>query len=118
MHKGLALFKVTEIAEKYSLIASYHPHLGTNVQSPEQLDKLMPLTTINLCPDTVHIEAGGGNPVEVIKKYSDRIKYVHLKDYQDGEFLPLGESHQKFNDMVRVLNEANYDGWITVELDS
>jgi inosose dehydratase len=115
---GNALNKVVEIAEKYNLIASYHPHLGTNVQAPEQLDKLMPLTKINLCPDTAHIEAGGGDPVAVIKKYIDRIKYVHFKDYKNGEFLPLGEGHQKFAEMINVLEEANYDGWITVELDS
>jgi inosose dehydratase len=113
-----ALNKVVEIAEKYDLIPSYHPHLGTIVQSPEQLDKLMPLTTINLCPDTAHIEAGGGEPLEVINKYIDRIKYIHFKDYHNGEFLPLGEGHQKFDEMIKVLNEANYDGWITVELDS
>lgn len=115
---GNALNRVVEIADKYHLIPSYHPHLGTNVQSPEQLDKLMPLTTINLCPDTAHIEAGGGDPVEVIKKYVDRIKYIHFKDYENGEFLPLGEGHQKFDEMLKILEEANYDGWITVELDS
>ncbi len=115
---GEALNKVVEIANKYHLIPSYHPHLGTCVQSPDQLDKLIPLTTINLCPDTAHIEAGGGDPVEVIKKYGDRIKYVHLKDYENGEFLPLGEGHQKFDQMLKVLDTAGYDGWITVELDS
>jgi inosose dehydratase len=115
---GNALNRVAEIAEKYNLVPSYHPHLGTNVQSPEQLDQLMPLTRVNLCPDTAHIEAGGGDPVEVIKKYVDRIQYVHFKDYENGEFLPLGEGHQKFVEMLKVLEEANYDGWITVELDS
>ncbi|MDQ0217412.1 sugar phosphate isomerase/epimerase [Peribacillus cavernae] len=115
---GNALNKIVVIAEKYNLIPSYHPHMGTNVQSPEQLDKLMPLTTIHLCPDTAHIEAGGGNPVEVVKKYVDRIKYIHLKDFQDGDFLPLGEGHQNFDEMLKVLNDADYDGWITVELDS
>lgn len=78
----------------------------------------MPLTVINLCPDTAHIEAGGGDPVEVMRKYIDRIKYVHLKDYQKGEFLPLGEGHQDFEDMIKVLEDAHYDGWITIELDS
>lgn len=115
---GHALNKVVEIAEKYGLIPSYHPHLGTIVESPEQLDKLMTLTSINLCPDTAHIEAGGGNPVDVIKKYASRIKYVHFKDYDNGEFLPLGKGHQNFAEMMKALEEFYYDGWITVELDS
>ncbi|RFU66604.1 sugar phosphate isomerase/epimerase family protein [Peribacillus glennii] len=113
-----ALDTVAAIAEKNHLIPSYHPHLGTNVEAPDQLDKLMALTKINLCPDTAHIEAGGGDPVEVIRKYADRIKYVHFKDYANGEFLPLGEGHQKFDEMVKLLNENNYDDWITIELDS
>ncbi|MFC4766307.1 sugar phosphate isomerase/epimerase family protein [Effusibacillus consociatus] len=112
------LNKVVAIAEKYGLIPSYHPHLGTIVQSPEQLDKLMPLTSINLCPDTAHIEAGGGNPAEIIKKYADRIKYVHLKDYENGEFLPLGKGKQNYHEIMQVLKKANYQGWVTVELDS
>lgn len=115
---GKALDQVKEIAEKHGLIPTYHPHLGTTVEAPEQLDKLMPLTTIGLCPDTAHIEAGGGDPVEVVRKYADRIKYIHFKDYENGEFLPLGKGHQKFDEMVRLLNEAGYDDWITVELDS
>lgn len=115
---GHALDKVVAIAEKYGLIPSYHPHLGTIVESPEQLDKLMSLTSIYLCPDTAHIEAGGGDPVEVIKKYSSRIKYIHFKDYDNGQFLPLGEGHQNFDEMIKALEEINYDGWITVELDS
>ncbi|MCM3194864.1 sugar phosphate isomerase/epimerase family protein [Priestia megaterium] len=115
---GNALNRVVVIAEKYNLIPSYHPHLGTNVEAPDQLDKLMALTTINLCPDTAHIEAGGGDPVEVIKKYADRIKYIHFKDYYNGEFLPLGEGHQKFDQMIQVLDGIGYDEWLTVELDS
>lgn len=115
---GHALNKVVEISEKYNLIPSYHPHLGTIVESPEQLDKIMRLTSINLCPDTAHIEAGGGNPVDVIKKYTSRIKYVHFKDFENGEFLPLGKGHQKFDEIIKVLEEFHYDGWITVELDS
>ncbi|PLR82496.1 sugar phosphate isomerase [Bacillus canaveralius] len=115
---GDALNRAAKIAEKYKLIPSYHPHLGTCVETPEQLDKLMPLTSINLCPDTAHIEAGGGDPVEVIKKYADRIKYVHFKDYAEGQFLPLGKGHQKFAEMLKILEDVRYDGWITVELDS
>jgi len=113
-----ALDRIVEIAEKNNLIASYHPHLGTCVESPDQLDELMPLTKINLCPDTAHIEAGGGDPVEVMRKYIDRIKYVHFKDFGNGEFQPLGVGHQKFEEMAAILHEAGYEGWITVELDS
>lgn len=114
---GKALNNVANIANDFGLIPSYHPHLGTNVESPSQLDKLMVNTKINLCPDTAHLEAGGGDPVAVVKKYADRIKYIHLKDY-DGEFKPLGLGKQNFTGIISVLKNIGYQGWITVELDN
>lgn len=119
-YKALAdsLDRAASIAAKYSLRPSYHPHLGTIVEKPEQLDRIMELTSIGLCPDTAHIEAGGGDPVATIRKYADRIPYVHFKDYGSGAFLPLGEGKQNFREMVAILRERQYDGWITVELDS
>lgn len=119
-HKRLAdgLNQAMELAGQFGLVASYHPHLGSLVETPEQLDQLMPLTDINLCPDTAHIEAGGGNPADVVRRYGDRIKYIHFKDLKRNEFLPLGLGEQNFADIVSALNEHHYDGWITVELDS
>lgn len=115
---GEALNKVVEIGKKYNLIPSFHPHLGTIAQSPEQLDQIMSYTTINLCPDTAHIEAGGGDPAVIIKKYANRIKYVHLKDYDSGEFLPLGNGKQNLKEIIAALQSIQYDGWLTIELDS
>lgn len=112
------LNKVDSLASKLGLTASYHPHLGTIVQAPEQLHRLMKLTDIRLCPDTAHIEAGGGDPVEVIRTYIDRIPYVHFKDYADGQFVPLGLGDQKFEEMIKILKDHSYDGWITIELDA
>lgn len=53
----------------------------------------MVLIMINLCLDIVYIEVGGGNLVEVIKKYVDCIKYIYFKDYYNGEFFFLGEGY-------------------------
>ncbi len=111
--KGLD--KAMDLAADYGLIASYHPHLGTCVQSPDQLDKLMPLTKISLCPDCGHIAAGGGDPVEVVRKYQDRIKYLHLKDYKDGGFYPLGMGDINFKEIVSILYGKGVD--YTVEAD-
>lgn len=113
--KGLD--KVMEIANKYGLIPSYHPHLGTCVQAPEQLDKLMPLTQINLCPDTAHIEAGGGDSVKIVEKYKDRIQYVHLKDYGVQGFLPLGKGRIDFDVMIKTLKNNGFNVDFTVEAD-
>ena len=114
---GQGLNEVIDISKNYNLIASYHPHLGTIVQGPDQLDMLMPLTDINLCPDTAHIEAGGGNSIEVVTKYANRIKYIHLKDYDSGRFLPLGKGKIDFGKIINILSDNGFDGAFTVEAD-
>lgn len=99
-----ALDKTAALAGDLGLRASYHPHLGSLVQSPQQLDKLMPLTKIPLCPDTGHVAAGGGDPVAVVKKYADRIKYIHLKDItKEGMFCPLGKGTIDFPAIIEAL---------------
>jgi inosose dehydratase len=115
---GEGLEKAVSVSEKAGLVASYHPHLGSCVESPEQIEKLFQYTGINFCPDTAHLEAGGGDSAELISTYSDRIRYVHLKDYADGGFFPLGEGKMEFSQVLRSLKDARYDGWIAVELDS
>ena len=115
---GEGLEKVVSISEEAGLVASYHPHLGSCVESPEQIEKLFQYTGINFCPDTAHLEAGGGDSAGLIATYSDRVRYVHLKDYAAGEFLPLGEGKMDFSRIFESLKDAHYDGWIAVELDS
>ncbi|MFQ6065966.1 MAG: sugar phosphate isomerase/epimerase family protein [bacterium] len=112
-----SLSRVAEIADDAGLECCYHPHLGTICENKKQLAKLMTLTDINLCPDTAHLAAGGSDPPEVIRSYADRINYVHLKDYKDGKWLELGEGEIDFPAIIGALRKAQYDGWITVELD-
>ena len=115
---GQALEKVADLARELGLVPTYHPHLGTCVQAPDQLEKLFQYTGIGLCPDTAHVQAGGGDPVAILRQYASRINYVHLKDIKQGVFLPLGQGEQNYSQMLAALKDAGYDGWITVELDS
>jgi inosose dehydratase len=115
---GEGLERVVALADETGLVASYHPHLGTCVESPEQLAKVFQYTGIAFCPDTAHLRAGGGDPAELINTYGDRIRYVHLKDYEGGNFLPLGQGELDFVQIMRALSGIQYDGWIAIELDS
>jgi inosose dehydratase len=117
---GRALDRVVEIASSFGLDCSYHPHLGTIVQSPEALERLMQVTKIKFCPDTAHLTAGGGNAVELIEKHGERLAHVHLKDfkYATGEFLPLGQGDIDFPGVLAAVRSSGYDSWLLVELDS
>lgn len=117
---GRALDAVVDIATEHGLEACYHPHLTTIVESPAELDLLFTHSRIGFCPDTAHLVAGGGDPAELIRRYADRIRHVHLKDVRLDplEFLPLGEGQIDFVDVRDALRESGYDGWLVVELDS
>jgi inosose dehydratase len=115
-----ALDKVADLADDHGLVASYHPHLSTIVESPSELERLLPRTRIGFCPDTAHLAAGGGDPAALIRAYPDRIRHVHLKDLRRDplEFLPLGQGELDFDDIVRAVRETGYDSWLLVELDA
>ena len=115
-----ALDMVTDIAQAHGLSASYHPHLTTIVESPTELDRLLPYTRIGFCPDTAHLAAGGGDPAELIRRYADRVAHVHLKDLTIDplEFRPLGAGVLDFPEILRAVREAGYESWLMVELDA
>jgi inosose dehydratase len=115
-----ALDRVTDIAERHGLEASYHPHLTTIVESPDELERLLPHTRIGFCPDTAHLAAGGGDPAALIRRYPDRVRHVHLKDLRQDplQFLPLGQGVLDFADILQAVQEAGYDSWLLVELDA
>ena len=117
---GSALDQVCDIAEAHGLVACYHPHLTTIVESPDELDRLMPLTRMAFCPDTGHLAAGGGDPAALIRSYGNRLQHVHLKDVrlEPLEFVPLGQGSIDFSDVLAAVHESGYDGWLMVELDS
>lgn len=115
---GEALEKVHVMCNEMGMRASFHPHMGSLVESPEQLAKVMAWTNIRLCPDTGHVKAGGGDPLTVIQTYIDRIEYIHLKDITaDGMFCPLGVGTIDFKPIMETISTCGHCIDITIECD-
>jgi inosose dehydratase len=115
---GAGLNEVTRVAEGHGLVASFHPHLSTIVESPDQIERLFDRTPIRFCPDTGHLQAAGGDPVELVRTYRERIDYVHIKDLDSaGGFVPLGQGVLDVAGVLQILRDTGFDGWITVETD-
>ena len=98
--KGLK--EAEKVFAAHGIEASYHPHLGSMAEKPEQIDRLFSVSDIKICPDLAHLAAGGGDPLEIVKKYYDRISFVHLKDLEG---------------VLRFLKEKGYAGDYLVEAD-
>lgn len=119
--------------------AVFHHHVATYVETAAEIDHLLDATdprTVGLCLDTGHATYGGADPVEILRRWSDRVRYVHLKDVdpralerarttgldyaagvRDGVFCPLGDGCVDFASVFAELRRINYDGWLIVEQD-
>ena len=70
------------LAEEFGLQTQYHPHADGHVDTQDTVERFLEETDsayVNLCLDTGHISYCGGDNLELIRKYPDRIGYVHLK---------------------------------------
>jgi inosose dehydratase len=122
------------LAEGVRLV--YHYHMGTVVQSPEDIDRLMEMTgdAVHLLLDTGHATWGGADPALLALRYRDRISHVHTKDVRrevmetararDWSFLDSvlagvytvpGDGMVDFHAVFQALH--GYSGWVVVEAE-
>ncbi|MDX1541675.1 MAG: TIM barrel protein, partial [Geminicoccaceae bacterium] len=61
---------------------SYHHHMGTVVETEEEVDWLMANTadSVGLLFDTGHLVFAGGRIPDTIRRHRQRINHVHMKD--------------------------------------
>jgi inosose dehydratase len=110
-----AVSEASELARGRGLEPTFHPHLGTRVQTPAEIERLLAGTDVPLLLDTGHLTAAGGDAVTAVRAWRERINHVHLKDVRDGTFCELGAGDV---DLLGVLDGlGGYPGWLVVEQD-
>ncbi len=117
----------------------FHHHCGGYVETPEETRHLLERTdadVVGLCLDTGHWHYGGGDAVQCIKNFGERVRYLHFKDCSAaiasqcraqqlgyfqavaaGVFCTLGEGEVDFPGVVAAMDALGYDGWAVVEQD-
>ena len=73
--------------EQFGLRQQFHSHADSHVLTQEDIETLLKNTDpalLNLCLDTGHAEYGGASSVDLIRKYPERIGYLHLKQVDPG----------------------------------
>lgn len=99
---------------------AFHNHAWTLIETKEEVDFLAEHTSSEsffFAFDTGHLALMGMDPGEVMKEHKERIRYVHLKDVKDGDFIELGQGIVDFAKIKAVLESINYRGWLVAELD-
>lgn len=134
------LNKLGKIAkEEYDISLTFHHHMGTVVQTAEETEHLMEGTDpeyVSLLFDSGHFAYCGEDPVAMVTKYVNRIKHVHLKDIRPdvvakvkaedmsflagvraGAFTIPGDGCVDFKSIFKVLEDADYEGYMVVEAE-
>lgn len=133
------LEKLGELAAEKDMKIAYHHHMGTGVQTVAEIDRLMENTDpakVSLLLDTGHLTFSGEDPMEVAKKYFDRIAHVHLKDIRgpqleqakaekqsfltaikNGVFTVPGDGIVDIASVVKFFTDSTYEGWFVTEAE-
>ena len=123
---------------KHGVRLAYHHHMGAYVETPADVDRLMPLVgeEVGLLFDTGHMTFAGGDAVAMLKKHVARVCHVHCKDVRpeviklarnrnwsflesviNGAFTVPGDGAVDFESIIGLLREHGYRGWLVVEAE-
>lgn len=117
---------------------TFHHHMGTVVESEEEIDWLMANTadSVGLLLDTGHLAFAGGRIPDTTRRHRQRINHVHCKDIRfpvlerlkaedwsflkgvlEGVFTVPGDGGIDFDQVAALLAEIGYSGWVVVEAE-
>lgn len=128
------------IQQHYPLRLALHPHAGTYIESPGDVDRIAALTDpdrVWLAFDTGHAYLGGAtDPAVLLTRHLPRIAHLHCKDVRteiaaraanerwsflkgvvNGVFAPPGGGDLDFAAVLAPLKRAGYRGWIVAEAE-
>jgi inosose dehydratase len=133
------LNRLGQLAREKGMALTYHHHMGTGVQTTEEIDRLMEMTEPGLCDllyDTGHLVFSGEDHLAVLDKWIERIRHVHLKDVRPdvlararrekwsflqavkaGTFTVPGDGSVDFTPVFDRLKKSGYKGWWVVEAE-
>ncbi|MBR7652310.1 myo-inosose-2 dehydratase [Brucella oryzae] len=137
---GAGVEALAEYAAAQSIALVYHHHMGTVVQSEDEIDLLMQHTGphTKLLLDTGHCLFGGGDPERVAKKHMGRVGHIHTKNVRPaiatevrdqslsflegvrrGVFTVPGDAEGgvAFTPVLKVAADKAYQGWLVIEAE-
>jgi len=128
-----------KIYDELGLKVVFHHHCAGYVETPEETRKLLERADhdlVGLCLDTGHWHYAGGDAVEAVREYGERVRYLHLKDCdmaireraaregldyfaatKAGVFCELGDGVVDFPGVIDAMTQRGYNGWAIVEQD-
>ena len=127
----------TAVAERHGLRLVYHHHMGTVIQTEEELDRLLDnAPDLDLVLDPGHLAFAGLDPVATLDRHASRVRHAHLKSVRaevaeraraenwsfhravcSGVFTIPGDGMVDFPAIFDRLAALDYSGWLVVEAE-
>lgn len=127
----------TRARDRHGVRATVHPHAGGYIEFEDELERLaadIAPEVAGFCLDTGHLAYAGMDPVATLRRYRDRLDYIHFKDIDpavfdrvmgerirffeacaQGVMCPIGRGSIDYPAMRALLRELGYGGYITIE---
>lgn len=128
---GKVLSEIGKRSTDLGVPVGYHNHMGSLGESPDEVDSIMTEVDpryVKLELDIAHYEQGGGDPAKAIRKYHDRLLFLHIKDLESistadsrgrsYRFVELGRGKVDLPAVFAALKDVKFRGWAVIELDS
>ncbi|HWP43688.1 MAG TPA: sugar phosphate isomerase/epimerase [Blastocatellia bacterium] len=127
------LTEVGKRAADMGVVMAYHNHMNSLGEAPDEVDHIMDAADsryVKLLLDVAHYTQGGGDPAAAIRKYRDRLLFLHIKDVESPvpgaanvqsrsyRFVELGRGRVDLPGVFAALKEIGFRGWAVIELDS
>lgn len=128
---------IEALAAERDITFALHPHVGTLIETADQVTRALAVTEVGWCLDTGHLLIGGFDPAAFAREHGGRVRHVHLKDVDDalaaelragrlslvqatqrGLFVPLGQGAAAVATVLDALADHEYDGWLVLEQDT
>jgi inosose dehydratase len=128
--------RAQELAATRGFELSFHPHTGSHVEAPWEIERVLELTDASIVLDTGHVTLGGGDATRALFDWGARVNHVHVKDirldvlqgviadradmaeaWRRGIFCEVGTGDVDYAAFFAALTTSGYAGWLVVEQD-
>lgn len=125
------------VKDETGLRTAFHHHCAGFIETPDETERFLEMTDpelVGLCYDTGHYAYAGGDALDGLRRFRERIWHIHFKDchpsiaveargkgwsYFDavgnGLFYTLGGGLVDFGSVLKEIEGSGYSGWVVVE---
>lgn len=92
------------LLDEHGVRLCLHPHADSHIQTQPEIERFLNATDpryANLCLDTGHVAYGGGDNLDLIRRFGERVGYVHIKQMDPAIIAQVRDEDLSFSEAVK-----------------